>query len=733
MSLLLTEDDVRKVLPMADLITAMEEALAAYSAGRAVQPVRSVLEIGDHAGFFGLMPAAMADPASFGAKLVTVFHKNLERGLPSHLATIVLFDPDTGALSALVDGRFITEARTAAVSAVSAKHLARADARTLAVIGSGVQAGSHIRAMQLVRPIDQVRVWSPNEARRSAFAETMSAETGLRIDAVATPRHALDGADIIVLATASSTPSVPVISDDMVANGAHLCTVGASRPDQREMPTALVARTRVFVDSRAGAMKEAGDLLIPMAEGAFDASQHIAGELGELVLGRVVGRADASQITAFKSLGMAVEDVVAASLAVAPRARTRHRHGILPPMTRTAIVIAILVAAATMSAAPNSRLGRADDTATLIHDAFDAAYNLNYDQALVLAKRAVQVDPNSAAAHRVVADVIWLKLIFLRGAVSVDYYAGTTTKSQAMLPKTPPDLAAEFTSELNASIAICEAELKKNKKDAAAEFDLGAAYGLQASYMASVEGKLSGALGPARHAYEAHDTVLELAPTKVEANLIVGTYRYLESTFALPVLLMAYIVGFGGGKERGISMIELAAAHGDAQTDADFALILIYNAEKRFADALRVIRLLEPRFPNNRILVLEEGATALRAGQARDADRILTAGLDRLAQDSRPRFAGERALWLYKRGAARVVLGQKTGAIADLNDATAAQPIGWVLGRIRLEFGKLADLDGARDRATATYREAASICRANNDTLCVDAAERLERRPFTLQ
>ena len=175
------------------------------------------------------------------------------------------------------------------MSAVSAKHLARTDARTLAIIGAGVQARSHLRALRCVRSIDTVRVWSPSEAHRAAFASEMSAETGFRVTAAATARAALDAADLIVLATASP---VPVIDDDAVAVGAHICAVGACRPDQREMPTAVVARARVFVDSRAGALKEAGDLLLPMREGVFGES-HIAGELGDVVRGHASERARA--------------------------------------------------------------------------------------------------------------------------------------------------------------------------------------------------------------------------------------------------------------------------------------------------------------------------------------------------------------------------------------------------------------------------------------------------------
>ena len=313
----LNEADVRAVLPMPDLIDSMQRALAAFSGGQVVQPVRSVLVVGEQHAFFGVMPAALAAPAAMGAKLVTVYHSNHAVGLPSHLATIILLDPTTGALRAIMDGRFITESRTAAVSAVSAKLLARSDAASLAIIGSGVQARSHLEALRHVCRFTAIRVWSPSRAHCEAFVR--EADTGgASIDVAASAADAVRGADVIVLASASK---VPVISNSDVKDGAHICAVGACRPDEREMPSDLIARARVYVDSREGALKEAGELLIPIAEGRIDRT-HIAGELGELALGKVSGRGSASDVTIFKSLGMAAEDVAAAALA-ADRATSR--------------------------------------------------------------------------------------------------------------------------------------------------------------------------------------------------------------------------------------------------------------------------------------------------------------------------------------------------------------------------------------------------------------------------
>jgi tetratricopeptide (TPR) repeat protein len=265
-----------------------------------------------------------------------------------------------------------------------------------------------------------------------------------------------------------------------------------------------------------------------------------------------------------------------------------------------------------------------------------------------------------------------------------------------------------------------------------AQYDLGAAYGLMASYSASITGSLSAAFGAARHAYDAHEKVLDLAPSRIDAGVIVGTYRYLVATFSLPTRVFAYMAGFGGGKERGIGMLETAARQSAAPEDAEFALLLIYTRENRDDDALKVLRNLERQFPRNRLLVLEEGATLLRGHQAAEAESVLTAGLARFADDARPKAFGERGLWLYKRGAVRVALGRQD-ADADLRAALGENPIGWVNGRIHLELGKLADLRKDRAGAVREYQVAETTCRDNSDALCQSEAARLDKKPFVLQ
>ena len=313
MALLLSETDVKALLTMDDLIETMGLALADFSARAVTQPVRTVLEVGDQKAFYGLMPAWMPSRPALGTKLVTVFESNAARGLPTHLATIVLLDPETGALQALMDGRYITEARTAAVSAVSVRHLARESARVLAIVGSGVQARSHFEAISRVRDLSDIRVWSRNRARVDAFVDEIRPHARARVTAAASAEAAVEHADIVALVTSAQEP---VVRSEWIADGAHVCAVGACRPTQREMDGALVARGDLFVDSREAALVEAGDIVLAMQEGTMGAD-HIKAELGEVVNGSASGRRGPYRVTIFKSLGLAVEDIAAAHLVYA--------------------------------------------------------------------------------------------------------------------------------------------------------------------------------------------------------------------------------------------------------------------------------------------------------------------------------------------------------------------------------------------------------------------------------
>jgi ornithine cyclodeaminase/alanine dehydrogenase-like protein (mu-crystallin family) len=291
---------------MGELIDAMQTALGAFSAGEVIQPVRCVVEFRPR-DFFALMPACDSGTNLMGAKLVTVVPDNAAKGLPSHQAIIALFDGASGAVLAVTDGRYITESRTAAVSAVSVRHLARADARTLAIIGSGVQARSHLEALPLVHEFQEIRVWSPNQARLQALVKAAARA----VRAATSAEEAVRGADVVVLATSSVTP---VIRSEWVSAGTHVIGVGACRPTQRETEGALLGRATVVVDSRAAALVESGDILLAIAEGHITADD-IYGELGDIAAGRKPGRRSAGEITFFKSLGLAIEDVVSAGLA----------------------------------------------------------------------------------------------------------------------------------------------------------------------------------------------------------------------------------------------------------------------------------------------------------------------------------------------------------------------------------------------------------------------------------
>jgi ornithine cyclodeaminase/alanine dehydrogenase-like protein (mu-crystallin family) len=302
MAIWLNEADVRALLSMRELIGTVEQAVVAFSAGCARQPVRTVIDI--PGGFFATMPALLETSCALGAKLVTVCNGNAAKGLDSHLATILLLDPDTGETLAIMDGRYITEARTAAASAVAVRYLAQAGASSLGILGSGVQARSHLEALPAVRDFTEIRAWSPTPSRLHEFV----AESDGRVRPAASAWEAVEGADVILLATSSP---IPVIENPWVKPGACVISVGACRPTQREMDPELVARARLFTDTRAAALQESGDIVQGIREGRF-AEDHIAAELGELVANPALGRGSDDEVTVFKSLGIAVEDVATA-------------------------------------------------------------------------------------------------------------------------------------------------------------------------------------------------------------------------------------------------------------------------------------------------------------------------------------------------------------------------------------------------------------------------------------
>src|SRR5438874_411790 len=300
--LFLDEEQVRNHLRMADLIPAMEKALIDFSGGKVTQPVRSIITVDPPGGFFGMMPALT--PEGLGIKIVTFYATNAERGIPTHMATIFLVDPETGAPLAVMDGRLITEMRTAAVSAAATKLLASSSAKVLAILGSGVQARSHVEALRLVRNFEEIRVWSPTREHAERFAKEIGAKAMSAEDAVR-------GADVIVTATNSQTA---MLKGSWLKPGCHVNAVGACRPDWRELDDEAMSNV-VFVDSREGATKESGDVMLSCA--------NIHAELGEALAGKVPPRTN--ETTIFKSLGMAVEDIAAAMLVYRSAKNNRER------------------------------------------------------------------------------------------------------------------------------------------------------------------------------------------------------------------------------------------------------------------------------------------------------------------------------------------------------------------------------------------------------------------------
>jgi len=287
----------------------MEKTLGELARGEAILPLRSILWLPERVGALGLMPAALLKSGVLGVKAITFFHGNEGTELDTHQGAVLLFEAERGQLLAVIDATSITAIRTAAVSGVATKLLAREDAGDLAIVGSGVQAGTHLEAMLAVRPIRRVRVASKDFARAQRFADRESKRQGIAIEPMRTIEAAVRGADIICTATSARDP---VVAGDWLEPGSHVNAVGSSVPFAREIDTAAVVRSRLFVDRRESATNEAGDFLIARKEGAVG-DDHILGEIGEVAIGQIGGRRSRDEITLFKSLGLAVEDVASAA------------------------------------------------------------------------------------------------------------------------------------------------------------------------------------------------------------------------------------------------------------------------------------------------------------------------------------------------------------------------------------------------------------------------------------
>jgi ornithine cyclodeaminase/alanine dehydrogenase-like protein (mu-crystallin family) len=299
MALVLGHADVARALPMDECIEAMAAAFSAHARGELFQPLRSVSVPPDSQGFMGLMPAHRGGARPlFSLKAVCIFPGNPARGLDAHQGTVTLFDGETGAPTAILDASAITEIRTAAVSALATRLLAREDVKTLAILGSGVQAAAHLRALRLVRDFDRVRVYSPNNAAR------------LGVEIAPSAREAVNDADVVVTATNSREP---VLERAWLGDGAHVNAVGASAPTSRELDTATVAAAKLFCDSRESLEHEAGEYRLAIEEGLIDGAP---ATLGEVAVGLHPGRTSPREITLFRSLGLGIEDLAAAEHAV---------------------------------------------------------------------------------------------------------------------------------------------------------------------------------------------------------------------------------------------------------------------------------------------------------------------------------------------------------------------------------------------------------------------------------
>jgi len=308
-TLVLSQDEVIGLLPIKECIAVMREALLALDAGKAHQPLRTIIRPPGAAGVMGLMPSYLAgDHAAFGLKAICVMPGNPAKGLDAHQGAVLLFSADSGELMAMMNASAITSIRTAAVSGVATDLLAREDAGNLAIIGAGVQAQSHLAAMSAVRSIKRCRVASRHFEHARKFADQMKQDFQFPIEPLDSIEKALQDADLIVTATSAVEP---IVRREWISPGAHLNVVGACTPKTREVDSATMAASSLFVDRRESTFNEAGDYLIALHEGAI-APDHIRAELGEALTGEKPGRTSAEEITLFKSLGIGIEDLAAA-------------------------------------------------------------------------------------------------------------------------------------------------------------------------------------------------------------------------------------------------------------------------------------------------------------------------------------------------------------------------------------------------------------------------------------
>jgi ornithine cyclodeaminase/alanine dehydrogenase-like protein (mu-crystallin family) len=306
--LIVSGADVKRALPMADCIEAVDQAMRAFSRGAADVPLRTVMALPGGRNFFGVMPGYLDAPRGLGAKILTVYPDNPQRGLSSHVGLVVLFDSETGMPLAVMDAAEITAIRTAAASAVATRALARPDASHLAILGTGEQAVTHLEAIAKVRTLRTVKVWGRTAEKAQCFAEEEGSRMSMKIEACKTAEAAVRGAHIVCTVTSSRDP---VLCGAWISPGTHINLVGSSRLSAREADDDVVARSRFFVDSRTSARAEAGELKHAIDAGLVTES-HVLGEIGEVLSGSVSGRTGNSDVTVYKSLGIAAQDLAAA-------------------------------------------------------------------------------------------------------------------------------------------------------------------------------------------------------------------------------------------------------------------------------------------------------------------------------------------------------------------------------------------------------------------------------------
>lgn len=306
--IVLGERDVHELLPIADCIEVMDGAFRTVARGGFMQPLRSIAWLPNRRGAIGTMPGFLAEPDAVGAKVITVFPENRAAGLESHQGSVLLHETQTGKPLAIVHAGAVTAIRTAAVSALATRILAKESASCLALLGSGTQAHTHLESMMSVRPIARVKIWSRTPANARAFADAAAAEYGIEIETAASASEAVRGAQIVCTLTAATKP---VLEGAWLEPGMHVNAVGSSVPPFRELDHAVVERSRIFVDNRECVLNEADDLRMPIAAGLIGADRILA-DLAELAAGTAQGRTSGSDITLFKSVGMAIEDIAAA-------------------------------------------------------------------------------------------------------------------------------------------------------------------------------------------------------------------------------------------------------------------------------------------------------------------------------------------------------------------------------------------------------------------------------------